>query len=280
MRRMAIGILFLVGVLLAPLFAHAAELSVEPNTDHEGAGFSVDIVLQFDEAVNALEGVLTYDDSLVRAARIHESPSGVPLWVSAPAVTDDGLVFAGIFPGGIEPRLTDRITVMTVIFEVLQAGTTELGLGSVRVLKHSAIPTDDDVRTFPLTVRADASDIGPVSDADDEMPPLSFRIMVPADSGLYDDRHVAVFRTRDLDGTVERYELRERVFGLFGTYRSVSSPAVLSPLWRWSIIEVRATDGSGNVVSARHIPITLVATYVLMSVFVGWGVRRSLRTRT
>ena len=162
---------------------------------------------------------------------------------------------------------------MDITFEALIPGEIYLTLSDVRVLLNKAIPEDDEVRVIPLTVRTRSDDVGLPKLPDDDTLPDSFDIYVSTDSGIPGGA-VAIYGTRDHQTGVHTYEVRERLFGVFGRYRQADSPAELSPLWRWSIINVRATDRADNAVTARHIPLSLVAVYVLFGLLVSWRTRR------
>lgn len=274
-----IGLLSGIGLLVFPVFSYATELSVEPDRNHAGPGFTIRLILQYDRPINAIEGILTYDEETVRVARIIESPAGVPLWVERPFNDDAGhLSFTGIFPGGIEPRLTDRLSVLDISFEALKEGEVVLGLENVRVLLNAPVPTEDDVRVLPLTVRIGSEDIGAVAEPDDTVPPQVFDVNVVSDSGLYGGKAVAVYHARDLESGIDYYEIRQRFLGVFGLWQPAEGITELSGLWRFSIMEVRATDRAGNSAIARHIPLTLYGIYVLFGMLVVLGVRRSRKS--
>lgn len=271
---------FIVTALLLPSVAYAAQLSVEPGATPEGPGFRVQVVAQYDRAINALEGSLRFDPSFMRISRVIESPSGVPLWIERPRETSPGVFsFAGIFPGGIEPLLSNRIVVLDITFEALKTGTTEISISDARVLLHAATPTEDELELLPITVRIDGDDIGVPVIPEDTQEPEDFDIHVSSDTGLYAGDTVALYLARDMQSGVDTYELREKILGVFGVYRQTDSPSTLSPMWRWSIIEVRATDRAGNAAVARYVPKTLVAMYVLFGLLIGWRVRRTRRRR-
>lgn len=277
-NRFLTTVILLGAGLLMPRVVHGAQLYFEPSDSHEGPGFSVELMVQFDEPINALEGVVRFDSSLVSLHRIIESPAGVPLWIEPPSITGDGVLsFAGMFPGGIGPVLTDRIPVLTLTFQALQSGTMQLEISDARVFLHGPTAREDSVRSVPLRVVLEDSDIGAVSDISDSDPPGEFGLEIIRDAPVDDGQTVAIFYARDVGSGVLSYEIRERLLGIFGSYRETKSPSRLSRRWPWSIIDVRVSDRAGNHTVARHVPITLSATYLLLGLFVVWRIVRPRR---
>jgi hypothetical protein len=246
-----------------PAVAEAAELFFEPVPEHTGPGFTVRAVLRLDHGVNALEGVIRFDADAVSVSRLNAAPSGTPLWITEPAADASGsIAFSGIFPGGLEPRLTDRIALMELSFAGLRTGPSRLRFEGVHVFLNEPQPREDAVRTVPLTVILDESDIGRPDVPADSSPPEPFSVAVSPDVP-----RLAVFSARDTGSGIAGYELRERLLGLFASgWTTGSSPHELSARWRWSILEVRATDYAGNARTARLIPGSLIALYAILAV--------------
>lgn len=275
MQRISI-LLFLSGLFIAlPGSVHAAELFFEPVPEHEGPGFTVQLMLSYDRPVNAVEGVVRFDSEMLSIDSIIESPAGEPLWISPPNVQEDGsLSFAGIFPGGIEPIIADRIPLLTLTWRAHRVGQTDISIDGARVFVHGPDAQEDIVSATTLTVILDAGDLGEVLVPEDTIAPDAFRVQITSGTSLGQDGTYAVFSTRDHQTGVAQYELRERILGVLGRYRSAGGITKLSALWRFSIIEVRATDRAGNSVVGRHYPSILIATYVLLGLLIGLRLRR------
>ncbi|HXV26865.1 MAG TPA: hypothetical protein VD862_02500 [Candidatus Paceibacterota bacterium] len=275
-RRLRAALLLAICYLLFDISgASAAELHFEPDLTHEGAGFTVNVVLKLARPVNAVQGVLEFDDDILELHRIDPSPSGVPLWIETPALAERGRIpFAGIFPGGIEPRLTDRIVLFRVAYAAERTGSARLSFNDVRVLLHTAEPADDEVITVPVTAVLGEGDLGIPDPPEDRIAPEPFTVNIVTEPAA-----LAVFNARDLQSGVARYEVRERFLGLFGGYAPAVSPYELSAAWRWSIIDVRAADHAGNVRTARHVPAMLVIVYGVAAAFAALIIRSSARWR-
>lgn len=234
-------------VLMLPVTGLAAEFSFEPVQDAPSPGFTVQIVLGIDRDVNAFEGVIQYDEEVVAVAQIREGAGAVPLWVERPNVTDPGaLSFAGVFPGGLQRNVRDHITLFEVVFEALVPGTTTLTIEESSVYLHGPDGDLDNVRAIPLIVTVDNDDIGTPDVGVDKIPPESFDVAIVRDVPVGERSTVAVFSTRDFQSSVAEFAIRERFLGLFGSWHTTESPAVLSIRWPFSIIDVRATDYAGN----------------------------------
>lgn len=254
---------------IAPQAVHAADLFFEPIEGPEGPGFTVSVRVLFDEPINALEGVLIFDPGVLSVRRVNPSPVGVPLWIQPPAVTEPGeLSFAGIFPGGIGARFTDRVSLFEVTFEGLSDERTTLSFRDVRVFLHGPDAQEDVVRSIPIIAIIEPEDLGEPEIVEDTIPPQPFRISVFSGDLIEGKKAVAFFLARDLQSGVAKYEIRLRLFGVFGDWEETLSPSLLSSRWPWSIIDVRATDHAGNTRVARHVPTVLIVTYVLLGIIV------------
>jgi hypothetical protein len=145
-----IGFLTLTGVLFIPkeptvgtsIYIEPTELTIEEDLD-----FTIDVIVESDEAVNAFAGVLEFDENTLMVASIDYNTSIADLWTQEPWFTKGNgtIAFAGgtTKPGGF----TGRGSLLTVTFTGKKVATTPLTLTGTRILKHDGLGTDAQLRT-------------------------------------------------------------------------------------------------------------------------------------
>ena len=238
--------------------SRAAEFSFEPIHDTPETGFTVRVMLGITDDINAFEGVVRYDSALIEPALINDGSGVVAFWVERPhRVTGGTIRFAGIVPGGLQKNVRDRVELFSVTFSVLSAGTAELSVDDALVYLNTPGAVQDTVRSVPLSVILDDSDVGTFESGEDSVPPEPFMPEVVRGLPVGDGATVVVFAVRDFQSGIATTEVRERPLGLFGAWEERGSPSVLSWWWPFSIIEVRATDHAGNIRVERTVPMTL-----------------------
>jgi hypothetical protein len=124
------------------LHIEPAELVIEKDTE-----FTIDIIVESDEAVNAFAGVLKFDEAALQVTRIDYNTSIADLWTQEPWFTKgDGTI---TFAGGTTRRggFTGKGSLVTVTFTGRSASATALSLTGTRVLKHDGLGTDAQLRT-------------------------------------------------------------------------------------------------------------------------------------
>jgi hypothetical protein len=145
-----IGFASLASVLFVPkepntgtsLYIEPTELVIEKDTE-----FTIDIIVESDEAVNAFAGVLKFDEAVLQVTRIDYNTSIADLWTQEPWFTKgDGTI---TFAGGTTRRggFTGKGSLVTVTFTGRSASATALSLTGTRVLKHDGLGTDAQLRT-------------------------------------------------------------------------------------------------------------------------------------
>lgn len=145
-----IGFATLASVLFVPNEPHIgtsmhiepAELTIETDQD-----FTLDIIVESDEPVNAFAGVLEFDEMTLDVASINYNTSIADLWTQEPwfAKGAGTIAFAGgtTQPGGF----AGKGSLLTVTFTGKKATTTPLTLSGTRILKHDGLGTDAELRT-------------------------------------------------------------------------------------------------------------------------------------
>ncbi len=119
-----------------------SELIIEADKN-----FTIDVIVESEEAVNAFAGVLNFDEAILEVDRIGYNTSIADLWTQEPwfAKGDGTITFAGgtTKPGGF----VGKGSLLTVVFKGKSETTTPLSLTSTRILKHDGLGTDAQLQT-------------------------------------------------------------------------------------------------------------------------------------
>lgn len=260
---------FALCMLLIPLSAGAASISVDTDKDAYGLGDTFIATVRIDnqgECINAGELSLSYPKAALRAVDFSRGDSIFSLWVGEPKLdTDNGLVsFAGGTPGGYCGRVSgdpSQSNVLgRVVFSVVGAAEPS---ATISFLPASHIYLNDGLgTTAQLALAAKSIEIeakptlavNPWLDevSGDTTPPEPFAIQVESTRGVYQGKYYIVFSTTDKQSGVDHYEILES-----GVWKRVTSPYVLKNQSLDGGVQVRAIDKAGNTRIADFDPSTV-----------------------
>src|SRR5487761_2761450 len=114
-------------ILVVPGHAAAATLSFSPASGSQAVGdeFSVKVVINpGSDSVNAADGTVSYDPTLLTLESFTKDTSVFSLWTSEPAISESSGTLQ--FSGGTPTAFSSSGTVLTLKFKALQAGTATL----------------------------------------------------------------------------------------------------------------------------------------------------------
>ncbi len=283
---------FLIGAVLwsvscAPVMA--ATLYMDPPTATLNRGDAVTIALRVDtneaegECINAIDGVVTYDASIV-PVDVSIGRSIFPVWVENPKIDKEHrtITFAGGIPNGYcrriegDPRLTNVVAEIVFRSPGLQIGGGEsAGMAAVNFAPETTAYLNDGFGTAAtmttlgttLTlnsfVGSDIIDGWRDTVAEDTITPEPFDISLEQDNYAFDNKYFIVFNTTDKQTGISHYEVLEESteeanWFSFGAatapWAEVRSPYVLKDQTLRSIIRVRAIDKAGNEYVATLAP--------------------------
>lgn len=241
-----------------PQAAFAATFVLSPTLSTIGVGESFDVLVSIDgegEDLNAVEGNLVYDPSVLRLEAIDTSQSALTLWVENPSVSTSQMAgdvsFSGITPGGfgsvLIPR-TDGIPqgmVFKARFVVLAVGDPALTMKNASALLNDGLGTATNVSVTQVgfTIRELPTGNGAPSLIDDAVLPQDFTLQIVRDVQLLEGKWVVVFQTSDKESGIDHYEVQENG----GAWMSAVSPYVLKDQDGQTVVKVRAIDHAGNV---------------------------------
>ena len=145
-----VGFLTFASVLFMPKAEQTGtKMHIEPSelTIEADKNFTIDVIVESEEAVNAFAGVLNFDEAILEVDRILYNTSIADLWTQEPwfAKGDGTITFAGgtTKPGGF----VGKGSLLTVVFKGKSETTTPLSLTSIRILKHDGLGTDAQLQT-------------------------------------------------------------------------------------------------------------------------------------
>lgn len=235
-----------------PAIAYAAEFRFERQVlpVQVGDTFIVQVVLQsVSDAVNALEGSVRFPSS-VALVDVRLRDSLVPLWLSAPAVQEEGRVhFAGVLPGGF----TGDGNMFTLVFKAVRAGNAQLSFGNDSVAYRNdglGTPTalslhTDAVRIYDASGALRSADIAPDITAPDPFTPEVVSGTLFGFKG-----RTLVFTAQDGDSGIAGYEIARSYLGGARedtlSWSPTNSPYSFAQGDSIRHLYVRAIDRAGN----------------------------------
>lgn len=247
-KTTAIPFLLFIFFIATPVFA--ADIFLEPDTRFgRNDQFKMDVFLNAEEPLNAVEGTLHFPSDLLALKRVDDGNSIVNFWVEYPYALGGGDIrFSGITPGGYAGS---RGLIFSVIFQVLQKGEGMVDIRGARALSNDGKGTEVTIKTvysrfaIPQTMVFQT----PVSETKDENPPESFVPEIARDAGVFDGKWFLVFSAQDKTAGIDRYEVKETrrgIFKIFTPWIRAESPYVLRDQELRSRVFVKAVDKAGN----------------------------------
>lgn len=274
-------------ILAAILIAHsadAAQFYFAPNAQDDTARpLVVQVLMAPDEPINAVEGAITFDPTVLDPGDLDFSSSVVSLWIEKPHLEgDDQIVFSGIIPGGVSTELSKIANLFTIRFGVLKVAKTQLGFQNVRAFLNQPNSPEDSALTqsltFPVKVTTQSTNPTLILDF---FPPEEFDVYLVKNSEVFSGNSVLVFSAQDKGSGVDHYEINEKFLGLFGQFKRGESPYQLSWRGMWGIINVKAVDKVGRERIETYTPATfkwlLIGLSGLLALLLAWIIYRTFR---
>ncbi len=283
------GLLCLLAVFAYTAPALAATLYIDPSTATLNRGDAKTLAIRLDtneaegECINAIDGVLTYDASIV-PVDVSLGSSILSMWVEKPTIDKENrrITFAGGIPNGYcgrvegDPRLTNVLFELIVRAPGLQVGGGEASNQALvqfapetTVYLNDGLGTKLAAGTLGTTLTLSPSIGSEIVDewreevAADTIPPEEFSIGLFKDEFAFEGKYVIEFNTTDKQTGISRYEVieeSEKEAGLFNfgaataPWVEARSPYVLKDQSLNSTIRVRAIDKAGNEYVASLAP--------------------------
>ncbi len=246
--------------------AEAATLSFK--TEENGSVVSAYVLLDTEgEKVNAVEGVIRYDDDVLELDSISDGNSRINLWIERPKESERGVVsFSGVTPSGFSGG---KEKIVTLTFKKKTEGQGGLSFENIQVLLHDGLGTPAVLKTHAAEIVFSRSPVPDTKSGNDTESPEDFKPEIITDRDVFGGKYVLIFATQDKLSGVEKYQVRE---GFFARYVNAESPYLLHYQKLERDIFVKAVDYAGNerivVLSAQN-PRMWYEHYELFAILLG-----------
>ena len=237
-------ILLIIFLCSAPALTLAAQINLE--TQRAGVSlldqFTVNIVINSEESLNAIEGRLTYPTDLVELVDIIDGNSVINFWVEKPHLSGTNTIsFSGITPGGFEGSGNK---VLSVLFEAKRIGTASFTLSNISTLRNDGLGTAATSEVNSISLLIEKGDGVIVRETPPDLdPPEDFTPSIEKDPNVFDGQYFLVFSTQDKGSGIDHYEIRE---GSWGQFKIAESPYLLENQKLTKKIFIKAIDKAGN----------------------------------
>src|SRR3989344_1896109 len=176
--------------LCAPLSALAAEIRLDSHKVEVKTGeqFVVDVIVNSEVQLNAVEGQLIFPEDLLSVREIRDGNSVINFWVEKPRESALGrIAFSGITPGGFSGP---NNFVFAVVFEAKSEGEFMLTLQGTTALRNDGAGTKEplSVRNVDIVIEPGDSKIRKEEFIDTE-PPEDFTPIISVDKNLFEGKY-------------------------------------------------------------------------------------------
>jgi hypothetical protein len=263
------------------LDVHASELRLDVSKVDVRIGeeFVVEVLMNTDGLVNAVEGKIVFREDVFEVREIRDGNSSINLWIEKPHSESGAIVFSGITPGGF---VGVNKHIFSVVFEVKQEGPAEISIAEAKALENDGTGTEISLALRNATVDIKAGDSSiRRSVIKDTVPPEPFTPIISSDPNIFGGQSFVVFSTQDKDSGISHYEIKEyrfKPFSLFILWRVVESPYILSDQELKSHTLMRALDNARNIQVSDIAPVRPLLWYeyafywiILIGVLCGAG---------
>lgn len=287
MKKYLSGFIILFAMAVTPLFAHAAQIYLDPATGKypPRVTFAVNVRLNNQgSCINAAEVDLSYPPNLLDAVGVSDGNSILSLWVKSPTIYSSyGLIsFVGGLPGGYcgrvsgDPSLSNQLATIYFEFPTSTAGVATSTLfqaahlsflSSTEAVLNDGLGTLAPLQTASATytaqpLRGSYVSVDAMQEAiqNDTTPPEPFTVGIYHDPSLFNGQWFAVFSTVDKQTGIDHYEVAEVPPSELNTpqdqwnwIRAVS-PYLIQDQALTDVVAVRAIDIAGNVRVEEYTP--------------------------
>ena len=257
--------------LCVPLFAFAAEIRLDSHKVEVKTGeqFVVDVVVNSEEQLNAIEGQIVFPEGLLSVREIRDGNSVINFWVEKPhSVLPNKILFSGITPGGWSGANNQ---IFAVVFEAKKDGDTLIMLQEVTALRNDGAGTKESIsiRNVDIVIEPGDSKVRREEFIDTE-PPEDFTPIVSGDKNLFEGKYSLIFSAQDKGTGILRYEVKEFRFAFLSflsPWTRTESPYVLKDQKLKSRVVVKSVDNSGNERISMITPRYSLSWYDYLSIF-------------
>lgn len=136
-------VISIVAFFLSPQYSRAADLSLTPATGSVSAGQKLSVQVVVDpsgDSVNASDGTITFDKSLLSVDSVTKDGSVFSLWTADPSFSNtEGTIN---FSGGTPTAFSNKGKIMTVVFKGKAPGSATISFSKASILAADGKGTD------------------------------------------------------------------------------------------------------------------------------------------
>lgn len=223
-----------------------------------GSEFSVRVLLDAEQALNAYSVSLYYPPEYLEVTGFNNGRSVIDVWQSQPLINNGKIEFRG---GSTSPFKGQGGELLAINFRATKEGIAELGFITSALYPHTqnalgilgvgvyladgkgtrAAPVSQNIK-FAIKEGAALLQLSPFG-ADKTTPEIKFLSLVQ--DPFNGDQKLLSFSVADLDSGIKETEARFRSYFSWSEWRSVQNPAAVpAPAWE---VDFRATDNAGNI---------------------------------
>lgn len=233
-------------------------LSVSKDKVGRGEQFYVDVLLDpQDVSINGVEGSIKFPENLLSFVRAEEGKSIITFWIQKPTSNNGAISFAGIIPSGfsgfIDPfNSTTKAPglIIRLVFEAKSTGGATIEAPSLTLTLNDGEGTTLNTPPTSTYVYVDNSENKVLYKTPDTTSP-TLSAYITRDENLFNNRYTLVFQAEDKESGIESVMIKEGSHD----WKKIESPYLLEDQSRHNIINVRATNFSGNTFTLTIEPI-------------------------
>lgn len=254
-----------------------------------GSEINLDVLLNSDEGLNAIEGSLLVNSPLIEIKDVNDGNSIISLWIDGPKLESGKIIFAGAVPGGFVGQ-NGKLFSVKVLFK--SAGSAKISFSNLKGFMNDGEGTplslSGSARTFRILNTGEAT----TDMTDDQVSPEDFTPIIGKDDQIFGGQYFVTFTTNDKGSGIDYYEVAEKK-GIFKPgnleWQETASPHLLADQGLDSWIFVKAVDKQGNEriafiqpeisKSRQRLLTTTVGVVAIMLLLVVWWRFRSRKKR-
>jgi len=242
-------LLFLL-LFFAPLTTQAAILDIHPSQNEYVKASQIPITVSIDTqdaAINAIEGIIKYDETQFNVSSINTADSVITFWIEQPTAENGEIKFAGIITGGYN---SGNASLFTLKLHSITNKTTSVFLEEGNVMLNDGKATQIKLTSNNATIKVvDGSNprakyINQEQEQQrlDKNPPSKFTPEISQNENIFNGEYFVAFATTDKESGISHFEIKEGD----GIFKNATSPYRLESQTLLGNITVRAIDNAGN----------------------------------
>ncbi len=238
-----------------------------PSAVSAGNAFTVHLKVATTDAINSIEGHISFPTELLQVTATRKGASILKLWPKEPETNNNAGVVS--FAGGLpNPGYTGNSgQLIDITFKALKQGVATIAFtGGSQVLLNDGQGTATPWNNKSLSVTITKPSLVPPTpkptkpqELADITPPTDLELLVGRDSYLFNGAWFAVFTAEDTESGIDHYEIAEinspKQYPEASDWHIATSPYQLVRQTENTLVFLKAVDKAGNssVMSRLHL---------------------------